>query len=228
MTKPTPADHIRLERLRGLDCCAVSDALDSLELPGATIGIRALSVARRVAGRAVTLSLADADGSSASRHLGTAAVDASGPGSVIVVAHRGRLNVAGWGGVLSAGAVAAGVEGVVVDGAVRDLDEAVDLALPLYALASVPVTARGRVIERQWDVPVQFAGVAVSPGDYVIADRSGVVFVPQGAIDEVLARAEAIAARERAMVRAARSGTPMIEVMTADYETMLTTGALHD
>jgi 4-hydroxy-4-methyl-2-oxoglutarate aldolase len=226
MTISKHSDEVRLERLRALDTCAVSDALDSLEHPGAVVGITSLSVPRRVAGRAVTVSLIEADGSSAPRHLGTAAVDASGPGSVIVVAHAGRLHVAGWGGVLSAGAVAAGVEAVVVDGAVRDLDEAVELALPLYAAASVPITARGRIIEREWGVPINFAGVEVAPGDYVIADRSGVVFVPHGIVDEVLVRAEKIVARERAMVQAARGGAPMIEVMTADYETMLTKGAL--
>jgi regulator of RNase E activity RraA len=218
----------RVSRLRALDACAVSDALDSLALPGAALGIHAVSGRHRLAGRAVTIDLVEAGEAASPRHLGTAAIDASGPGDVIVVAHRGRPNVSGWGGVLSTGATEAGVEGVIVDGAVRDVDEAIDLGLPVFASARVPVTARGRVVERAWNVRVEVAGVVVQPGDFVIGDSSGVVFVPAAAIDEVLDKAEAIAAKERAMVSRVRSGIPMVDVMGADYENLLTKGASHD
>ncbi|MFF4630070.1 RraA family protein [Streptomyces griseorubiginosus] len=212
-----------IARLARLDACAVSDALDAMGLPGAALGLTALAAPRRIAGRAVTVDLIDdAPGAThAGRHLGTAAVDASGPGDVIVVAHRGRTHVAGWGGVLSAGAKRNGVEGVVVHGACRDVDEARELDLPLYATRGVPVTARGRVVERAWNVPVDIADVPVYPGDLVIADASGVVFVPAAHADEVLATAEAIAAKERAMVQRVRAGHPMAAVMSTDYETML-------
>jgi 4-hydroxy-4-methyl-2-oxoglutarate aldolase len=220
----SPGDDTSLARLRALDTCAVSDALDALGLPGAALGIHSVSGRHRVVGRAVTMDLVEAGEATSPRHLGTAAVDASGTGDVIVVAHRGRTGVSGWGGVLSRGAVRNGVEGVIVDGAVRDVDEATDLGLPVFAAARVPVTARGRVVERAWNVDVEVSGVAVAPGDLVIADGSGVVFVPASAADAVLARAEAISARERAMVDRVRGGAPMVEVMGADYENLLTTG----
>lgn len=210
-----------LERLAALDTCAISDALDSLGLPGAALGLHAVAGGRRVAGTALTVDLVEAGTTTAPRHLCTAAVDASGPGTVIVVAHHGRTHVAGWGGVLSAGAVTRGAEGVIVDGAVRDLDEARDFGLTLYAATSVPVTARTRVVERDWDIPIEIAGVTVEPGDYVLADGSGVVFVPHTRIDEVLSIAESIAAKEQQMLRRVRLGEPMATVMSADYETML-------
>jgi regulator of RNase E activity RraA len=217
-----PADDPCLARLRALDACAVSDALDALGLPGAAIGIHSVSGRHRLAGRAVTIDLADAGSAGPpARHLGTAAVDASGPAQVIVVAHHGRTHVSGWGGVLSAGAARNGVEGVVVDGAVRDVDEAADLGLPVFAVARVPVTARGRVVEQAWNVDVTMAGIAVSPGDYVIADGSGVVFVPSASAEEVLTMAEKITAKEQAMLARVRDGVPMAEVMGADYEQLL-------
>ena len=126
-------------RLSRLDACAVSDALDALSLPGAALGLRAVSAPRLVTGPVITVDLTvaeahRADAAAASpaprRHLGTAAVDAAGPGDVIVVAHNGRADVAGWGGVLSAGASRKGVAGVVVDGAVRDVDQAAGSACP--------------------------------------------------------------------------------------------------
>ncbi|QKZ16047.1 RraA family protein [Streptomyces chartreusis] len=226
-TRPTPVQEKdgdeAVGRLARLDACAVSDALDKLGLPGATLGPTALAAPRRITGRAVTVDLVeDRPGITVSgRHLGTAAVDASGPGDVIVVAHHGRTRVAGWGGVLSTGAKRNGVEGVIVHGACRDVDEARALDLPLYATTAVPITARGRVRERAWNVPVDIAGFPVSPGDLVIADASGVVFIPAGQADEVLATAEAIAAKERAMIERVRAGHAMADVMSADYDTML-------
>jgi 4-hydroxy-4-methyl-2-oxoglutarate aldolase len=225
-------------RLARLDSCAVCDALDSLSLPGAALGLRALSAPRLIAGRVITVDLAaagtvssagagpTADGAAAAprRHLGTAAVDAASPGDVIVVAHHGRTDVAGWGGVLSAGAAAKGIAGVIVDGAVRDVGQAAGYDLPVYAAAAVPRTARGRVTERAWNVPVSIAGVPVQPGDYVIADGSGVVFVPLVHAEAVLAKAEQITRAEELMAARALAGDPMTDVMSHDYELMLGDG----
>ncbi|MEP7739595.1 demethylmenaquinone methyltransferase [Nocardioides sp. 31GB23] len=217
------SDATRVARLRALDTCAVSDALDALGLVGAALGLHSVTGRHHVAGRAVTLELVEAGTVTAPRHLGTAAVDASGPDDVIVVAHAGRPHVSGWGGVLSAGARRRGIEAIVVDGAVRDVDEATALGLPVFAVTGVPVTARSRVVERDWNIDVEIAGIAVRPGDYVVADGSGVVFVPAGSIDAVLDKAELVVAKERAMVERVDQGIPMVDVMGADYEILLTT-----
>jgi 4-hydroxy-4-methyl-2-oxoglutarate aldolase len=215
-------DHSLIERLRKLDSCVVSDALDQLKLPGTVIGLRAVSVPRRIAGRAVTVQLTKANGQAPSRHLCTAAVDASGPGDVIVVAHEGRIDVAGWGGILSLGATTREIEGVVVDGACRDIDESTELALPVYARATVPVTARGRIVEKSWNEPIKVDGVTVAPGDLVVADGSGVVFVAAGQAEAVVGVAETIARREAAMAEAVRAGQPLTEVMNRSYEQLAT------
>ena len=80
---------------------------------------------------------------------------------------------------------------------------------------------RGRIIERTWNAPVAIDGVTVEPGDLVIADGSGIVFVPRACAEEVIALAEGICARERQMAHAARRGEPMSQVMGANYEQML-------
>ena len=151
-------------------------------------------------------------------------MDASGPGDVIVIANEGRVDCAGWGGLLSLAASLRGVEGVIIDGACRDVPEAVELELAVFGRAPVAVTARGRVVENAWNQPVQIPGTTVRPGDLVIADASGVAFVPQAAQDEVLAAAEQIAAREVAMAQALTQGAPISEVMGADYESLLSRG----
>lgn len=210
-----------VERLGKLDACAVSDAMDRAGRKGVALGLRALSADKRIVGEAVTVQLGPDDGRAAKRHLCTAAVEAAGPGKVIVIAHEGRTDVAGWGGLLSLGATVRGVEGVVIDGVCRDLDESREFGLPVYGKGAVPTTARSRIIETDFEVPVTLCGIGVKPGDLVIADASGVVFVPGEIAEEIVASAEMLAERERLMAADLRAGKPMSQVMGANYETML-------
>ena len=210
-----------IERLRRLDSCAVSDALDRLKLPGAVSGITPRSVRQRIAGRVRTVGLGPAAGAVAARHLCTTAIEAAAPGDVIVVEQRTGIDAAGWGGILSIGARAKGVAGVIVDGPARDIDEATELGFPVYARVATARTARGRIIEVSTGTPVAIGEVTVDPDDYVLADGSGVVFIKAGEIERVLGEAETIAAREAAMAKAARDGQPMSSVMGADYEKLL-------
>ena len=210
-----------VERLRVLDTCAVSDALDKLGIKGTVIGILPLYETGRIAGRVVTFKLKTKGNETTTRHLGTSAVEAADPGDIIVCDHRGRTDVAGWGGILSTAAKTKGVAGVIIDGASRDVDEAKGLGLPLFARAAVPLTARGRIVEESTNEPIEIGGVSLSPGDYVIADNSGVVIVPQDRVTEVVPEAENIVAREQAMARDVMAGTSVVEVMGINYEQML-------
>lgn len=211
-----------LERLSRLDACAVSDALDKLGLAGAVSGIQRLASTRRISGRVITVKMERDDGRPpASRHLGTTAIEAAEPGDVVVMEQRSGVDAACWGGNLSLGAKLRQVSGVIVDGPARDIDEARDYDFPVFARSATSRTARGRIVEAGTNVPITVGDVTVRPGDYVVADASAVVFVPQTEIERVLDAAEAIAARERAMVAALREGTPISEVMGRNYETML-------
>src|ERR1700681_3427375 len=211
-------------RLGRVDSCAVSDALDKLGLKGAVTGLHRLSTERQIAGRVVTVKLdagAALGAPGAARHLGTAAVEAAQPGDVIVIEHRTGIDAAGWGGNLSLGAKLRGVAGVIVEGPARDVDQGRLYDFPVFARDHTSRTARGRIVEVGTNVPVAVGDVLVSPGDFVIADGSAVVFVSQGDIERVLQIAEAVAKRERAMVDSLLDGTPISQVMGASYETML-------
>jgi regulator of RNase E activity RraA len=69
--------------------------------------------------------------------------------------------------------------------------------------------------------PVCIGGVTVSVGDLVIADGSGVVFIPAAQASAVIEAAERIAGREAAMAKDLLNGRPVTEVMGRDYEFML-------
>lgn len=210
-----------LDALAEIDACAASDALDALGITGAIVSLRSLSSRRRVVGRAQTVQLVPAGTAPPKRHLCTEAVDASGDETVLIVSNDGRTDAASWGGVLSAGAVARGVRGVIVNGAARDVDEAIDLDLPIWAKSPTAVTARGRYVESEWGCPVVIDDVTVTPGDFVVADSSGVVIVPAARLDDFLSVADRIVRKETEMAKRATAGDPMVTVMGADYESLL-------
>jgi regulator of RNase E activity RraA len=153
--------------------------------------------------------------------LGTAAIEAAHLGDIIVIEHSSGVECAGWGGVLSAGAQVNGVAGVIIDGAARDIDEAQALKFPVYGRSAIARTARGRAFEQDFNCTVTIGGVQVAPGDFALADSSGVVFIPRARLDEVIRRAERIAERERLMVHALRKGERITAVVGRDYEDML-------
>jgi 4-hydroxy-4-methyl-2-oxoglutarate aldolase len=209
-------------RLARLDSCAVSDALDKLGLKGVATGIQRFATDRPISGRVVTVKLEADDGRPvAARHLGTTAIETAQPGDVIVIEQRTGIDAASWGGNLSLAARLRDIAGVIVDGPARDIDEAQGYGFPLFACSRTPHTARGRIVETGTNVPIIVSEVAVAPGDFVVADGSGVVFVPAREIEAVLDAAEAIAARERALVAALREGLPVTQVMGKSYEAML-------
>lgn len=210
------------ERLLRLDCCAVSDALDKLKLGGVVSGLPRLSGVGRIAGRVITMKLGTGSAPPGpARHLGTTAIEAANPGDVIVVEQRSGVEAGSWGGILTLGAKLRGVAGVIADGPVRDIDEANAMDFPVFARACTARTARGRVVELATNGPVEIGTVTVNPGDYVIADGSGVAFIKPEDVERVLAAAGMIAAREAAMAQALREGRPITEVMGANYEHML-------
>jgi len=213
-------------RLRRLDACAVSDALDKLGIPNqVSVGLPHRSESRKFSGRCVTMRLvaaADAPARSGPpRHLGTTAIERAERGEVIVVEQRTGTDAGCWGGILSLAATVCGVAGVVADGPVRDIDEARSYGLPVACRSFTPRTARARVAEIETNGPVCIDGVSVKAGDFVVADGSGVVFIPAERIHEVLDAAESIARREALMAKALLAGRPPSEVMGANYEHML-------
>jgi regulator of RNase E activity RraA len=211
-----------IERLAKLDTCAASDALDSLNLKGATWGVRPQWQCPKIAGRAVTMKIKPAGLQQPTQHLGTAPIEAAQPGDIIVIDNGGKLEFSCWGGLLALSAKLKGLSGVVIDGASRDIDEARELGFPVYARGVVPMTARGRVVQDSYNQEIQFAGVQCHPGDLVLADGSGVVIIPRGKELEVVSAAEAIYAKEQEMAAGIRKGYSGLEMLEKlGYEQML-------
>jgi len=209
-----------IARLGRLDTCIVSDALDKLGFAGVVPGLARFSTDSKITGPVLTVRLETANGRTAERHLCTAAIEAARPGEIIVVEHRSRADCAGWGGILSRAARMRNIAGVIVDGICRDIDESRELGFPVFGRGTLPVTARGRVIETEFNTPVTIGPITVRPRDWVIADGSGVVFIAAENLQAVVEQAEKLLAREAELVAAIESGTPVSQVMSRTYEHM--------
>lgn len=210
-------------RLEKLATSNLSDALDRLGVARCAVaGIVPRWGATKVVGRAVTIRMTAAGAVPATAHLGVDAIAASEAGDVIVVDNRGDLHHNCWGEILALGAKLQGVAGVVVDGAVRDVDACEVFGFPVHARGTVPSTARGRIVQEAWNVPVRLGDAPVRPGDVIVADVNGVVVVPIERVGEVVASAEEIMAKELAMLDALRAGESIQEVdRRFNYEQML-------
>lgn len=125
-------------------------------------------------------------------------IDEAPKGSVIVISIAGgEPDVAVWGGLMTAGAVANGHAGAVLDGGVRDLVEIRrDYGFPVYARDVSPGTTLGRYKTVASQVPVSVGGIMVHPGDLIVGDVDGVVVVPKDMAAEVLKLSQEIDGRE--------------------------------
>jgi 4-hydroxy-4-methyl-2-oxoglutarate aldolase len=134
-----------------------------------------------------------------------AAVAHAQPGDVLVLTSEDPAPVALVGELLVTQAQARGVAAILVDGAVRDLDELAEIGLPVWTRW---VRAQGATkgVAGKLDVPVVVGGAEVRPGDLVVLDCDGAVCVPAGRIEEVLPLALARAEREEAMRERYRAG----------------------
>lgn len=189
-------------------------------MTGAVGGFQRWGPKRLVVGRARTIALAPGPGTT-NRHLGTTALSSADSAHVIVVASDGRSDVGCWGGLLTIEASRRGVAGVVVHGALRDVDEVNRLVVPVFARDATPRSARGRIHEVATDVPVTIDGLHVEPGAWVVADGSGVVFFSAQEAGRVVALAEEIVEEERLMCKALRDGAPGFQVLGERYERLL-------
>lgn len=202
-----------LDRLAALDTCAVSDALDFLGLSGATIGIRPLWDCDKIVGRAMTVLVGDKTDAAPTVHMITPAIEAADDETILVIANEGDKNVSCWGDIVANAASAKSVRGVAIDGCCRDIGANEDLGFPVFGRGVVPVTARNRLVQKSFGEPIKFGGVPVATGDYVIADRCGVVTVPESRIEAILDIAERLMKREEAMIAGIKQGRSVVEMM---------------
>ena len=187
-----------IERARILSPSLLCDAMDSF---GAmNYGIKPVRSGMTVIGTAITVKVKPGDNLFLHK-----AIYLSGKGYVIVLDSNEHKACASWGGMMTRAAAAMGAEGVILDGAVRDVAEIRELGFPVFAGCAIPngplTNGPGRI-----NCVISCGGVSVSPGDLVFGDDDGVVVVPPDLLETVLLKAEAKAKAEEARIREIAEG----------------------
>ncbi|MCL6627414.1 RraA family protein [Alicyclobacillus shizuokensis] len=168
----------------------VSDILDELgyrlSVPATCIPSRLPG--SRVVGRAVTLQYLPERRShelAGDGLIHKSAMELTSSGDVLVIAGDGIGQYSVFGGLAAHRAVECGIAGIIVDGAVRDVDQLADLRFPVWSRGVTPTTGRARLQGVGINVPIRLHDVQVLPGDIVVADDSGICFVPADVLREV-------------------------------------------
>lgn len=131
-------------------------------------------------------------------------------GDVIVI--QGVSGVSNMGGISSQTGKRQGEAGAIVFGGIRDVAHSRSVLYPVWASEITPVTGKSRLETVEINGDIEIAGVRISPGDIVIADDTGVCFVPRDRAEEVLALAERKHEKETIKCSVLDKGTPIADL----------------
>ncbi len=190
-----------IEGLRNVGAASVADALWEFGISGHLSHEIKPVVPAKMVGPAVTVYEEPTTERLPPTHI-LELIDGAEPGSVMVIAIDGYKDAATWGGLMTTGAVVNGLEGALLDGGVRDVEEIVrDHNFPIFARSIHPAASVGRFKTVSANKPVEIDGVLIHPGDVIIGDRDGVVVIPAIKAEACLEKALEIEAREREQTR---------------------------
>ena len=218
---PALPGHI-LDGYRGLPDLTgmTSDAMDELGIAGAVPAalLHPSEPSARLVGRALTVRniaavapVADAVKAGVSGLGEIEAHNLAEPGDVLVL--QGVDLVSNMGGISATIGRRQGELGAIVDGAVRDIDHSRGIGYAIWSRSVSPITGKWRIETIAVNNPVSICGVTVHPGDLVLADETGVCFIPRERAAEVLQTAQRNAAAERSREEKIAAGAPIPELM---------------
>jgi len=191
----TPAELV--EAFRGKASSNVGDAMGRFHFMDPGIVMR---TGLPVCGVAVTVNARPGDNLMVHK-----ALEVAGPGDVVVVSTNGNTTSAIFGELMGTAAVAAGLGGIVVDGAIRDVGGLEALGFPAFSRSVTPggcdKDGPGEI-----NVPIACGNTVVLPGDLVVGDEDGVVVVPREDAEVVLERVRVLEANESRRIAAIGAG----------------------
>ncbi len=184
-----------LANLRGVATATLAGVLQKRGIRSTFLsGLRPIKPGQRMIGRARTLRYIPMRADLIERYSGRineqrTAVEALGPGDVLVIEARNEPDAGTIGDIYAMRAIQLGATGIITDGAVRDSPALREMDVPIYLRAQHAATYRRLHMPVDHDVPIACAGVTVIPGDVMVGDEEGVVVIPAAIVDEVAAEA---------------------------------------
>jgi len=190
-----------LDGYRHVEVASVSDAIEKVSGQRMYMSHRMRPIfSSKFAGVALTVQLKKEENRDPGALQGMlAAIDQGGPNSVYVMVVENGEDIAGIGGLMGTAMAARNFSGAVIDGGVRDVGYLQKIGFPVFALGIVPSTSINHYRFAGTNIPVVCDGVAVNAGDFIVADRDGVVVVPRARAAEVLTIAQEMDFKEHSM-----------------------------
>jgi 3-hexulose-6-phosphate synthase / 6-phospho-3-hexuloisomerase len=188
-----------------LQMVSAANLSDALHRGGVLQGIKPLSRGMHMVGRAVTVRTYPGDWAKPVR-----AIDVAEPGDVLVI-DSGGVGPAIWGELATNSAIQRGLAGVVIDGALRDSDDIVQLKFPAFSKLVMPNAGEPKGFG-EIGVPIIVGNQRVEPGDWVVGDGDGVVVLPRSIAVEYANRSMDVLERENRIREEIREGSTLSKV----------------
>jgi len=189
-----------------LKLVSTSNVSDAMHRKGEMHGLKPIFLEKKFFGKALTVRAYPGDWSKTVQ-----AIDAAKRGDVIVIdAHESQ--VALWGELATRSAILRGIAGLVMDGAVRDVEGIKKLKFPVFARHVSPTAGEPKGMG-ETNIPIKCGGVEVEPGDYIFADENGVMVIPKKRVLEITKRALYVKEKEDRVKKEITEGTTLGRIL---------------
>jgi len=179
---------------------------DAMHRKGSMSGIFSVCGNVKIVGKAITVQTFAGDWAKP-----VEAIDVADRDDILVINNDGGLHIAPWGELATRSCIQRGIAGVVIDGAVPDVDDIRALHFPLFAKAIVPNAGEPKGMG-EINTEIQCCGQIVRPGDWIIGDESGVVVIPARHALEIARRALEVRKNEERIREEIRRGSTLSQV----------------
>ncbi len=203
---PEPEKPIHEKTIELLKRVSTPNISDAMHRKGAMKNIRSICPGTKMVGRAVTVATFPGDWAKT-----VEAIDIAREGDVIVI-YNGSPHVAPWGELATLSCINKGVAGVVIDGAVRDVDDIRRLKFPVFATSIVPNAGEPKGFG-EINAEIKCGGETVKPGDFIAGDDNGVVVIPKERGYEIARRAVEVGKNESRIRDEIKRGKTLSEVL---------------
>ena len=132
-------------------------------------------------------------------------------GDVLIANCSGFYEAGYWGDLMSLGAKTKGINGLVIDGCVRDADDIEEMGFPVFS-RGLCIHGTSNYGDGTLNEPIMIGNILINPGDIVVGDRDGVVIIPQEKIEETIEKAIAREAKEERVREQLRQGKTSLQI----------------
>jgi 4-hydroxy-4-methyl-2-oxoglutarate aldolase len=199
IVKPMPPQIAEADRLAllELDTPTIGHSLDAGFMDP---GIRSNQPGRKIAGTAVTVRVTTPDSV-----MGHYALKFVRPGDILIIDRGQDQRTACWGAATAYAAAATGLTGLIIDGATSDVADSNAAGLPTWTRGVSSVTTKYRGLGGEMNIAITCGGVAVKPGDAILADDNGIVVMDAAHVREYIADAQQWQSKERDFLETLRA-----------------------